>query len=343
MPRSVPLLSAALFAAGAFASPAVAQEDVTFGSEPSPSVAEPAVRAAPLDSPDEPIDPPGGQKPAENGAWPTELWGGEESSDRLADPAPEAWSTDEPLANPYGDPVEAVHLAPAAIGPIWGESDGTEPPEVPGAASVEPVLRCVYRPHPTRVAAVYEFLRTHAATGVDVSLRYTSQTGDVVPASEVEAILEEADEGAPARRAFTPRFLAADVEGDVRPELVIVAPAETQRAIGLFLQLALSEKPAVIAADPSSGFRPVERQSGDSERDASPLQPYQDSFGAAPPRGDANDFEEPTVAEFDDFGPPADPSDLPSDFTEPTADDFGGEFGDHPADRTTRRPVPRDE
>ena len=339
--RPVPLSVAALFAAGLLASPAPAQEgNRAIGSDPAPAVVDPwAAPHDPLNVSGEQLDWAGGRKPAAAGgpeSEPLEVWGElklepvgpgdrEEPGGAPADP-------DFEPAPPSRDPAEAV--APAAA----------ITPEVPGAASVEPVLRCVYRPHPTRVAAVYEFLKRHAAAGVDVSLRAVdAATGEPVAGVKYVATAEQRSVtdlrgGQRSVVAYIYKPVAPD-DQELRQELVVVAPAETQRAVGLFFQLALSEKPAAAADDQPSGFAPVERRSGELERGTPPLQPYPGPFGAAPPRIDAPDVEGSTVAGFEDFVPPADP------FESPLGEHTGFEGFEPPPsnDRTTRRPVPRDE
>lgn len=169
----------------------------------------------------------------------------------------------EPTAGEFADAPAADRPADPAAAP---------PVTVPGAASVEPVLRAVYRPHPTRVEAVFAFLKANAAAGVDVSLRRSTAEG--TDAAETE--------------------------------LVVVAPAEQQRALGAFLALCVSAEPS------SAGHR-----SGGSRDDfgAARFAPA-DDLGAAPDAFDA----EPGFGGYGDA------------FAEP------GDFGGPPASsRTSRR------
>ena len=148
-------------------------------------------------------------------------------------------------------PAGALAVPPAALaGDPGGDGTGDEfsgrddfprdggatprpaAPEVPGAASVEPVLRAVYRPHPTRVESIYEFLKTHAAGGVDVTLR---------PIPAAESAPDDGD--AEPDDGETPEQAAAG------QELVVVAPADAQRALGAFLQLCVSPDAAPQTAD----------------------------------------------------------------------------------------------
>ena len=344
MSRSVPLLSAAVLAAGPFVCPAAAQDDgIAFGSDPVPVVADPwAEPHDPLNVSGEQLDWAGGRKPAAAEgpeSEPLEVWGELELEPvGLGD-----WKEPgEVLANPYGepappsgDPAEAV--APAAAGP---DAAGTN--AVPGAASVEPVLRCVYRPHPTRTLDLYEFFRRHAAAGVDVSLRWVSaESGEPLAAQPSQLRYVSVEEQiAPGRtlRHFKPVAPKGSDAGDIRAELVIVAPAEAQRAIGLFFQLAVLDTAAVLPADPAPERTQTDPGFGSRVLGTPPLSAYPDSSGAARPNPVEPDFEVPSVADFGDdaFGPPADPS-------ERVGNDFDGEWEDEPADRTTRRPVPRDE
>ena len=178
---------------------------------------------------------------------------------------------------------------------------------VPGAASVEPVLRAVYRPHPTRVEAVYEFLKANVAAGMDISLRPST---------------------------------AEDAKPDAR-ELIVVAPEPAQRALGAFLQACVSSeapesapvrhlRPAGDAFGPPRGYQDPEPGDFNTSRvvPAATLDSFgDDGFGAAPDAFDGNTFGDPVVA--DDFG---------GDGFED--DDFGDEpeFGDEPdPSRTTRK------
>ena len=265
-------------------------------------------------------------------------------------------------------------------------ADATFPATVPGAASTEPVLRCAYRPHPTRTRAAYEFLKAHAAPGVDVSLRYVdAKTGEAIAGAGTRvryvAVQSLTSSGQTVTRVTPVSETVGAAGGAARPELVIVAPAEAQRALGAFLQLCLADTPLPTPpADDTYGeeeefddFVPVPRIRGSRPlRGRSvprgPRPPaYDDAFGddafgddgsggegkpdSFPP-GDEDAFD----AAADAFGPPADPFDAAAgvalDDPAPPSDDFGVNLGadgfddfggdPDPADRTTRRLPPRE-
>ena len=244
-----------------------------------------------------------------------------------------------PLAEPAAAPAADV---PAADVPA---ADVPADVSVPGAASVEPVLRAVYRPHPTRVEAVYRFLTRQAVSGVSVSLRLRDEDGNTSTAVPYTVIRPD---GTRNDRLAT---LVKDgkIIEDAELELVVIAPAEQQRAIGTFLSLCVSKQPAAAppefapqgsmypadsAFDAPPGYRDPEPDDFSTSRVAPgvPSYPFGDDFGAAPDAFDGSPFGDPVAA--DDFG---DDSFDDRGF----GDDFGGEpaFGDDPA-RTTRR-VPR--
>ena len=178
--------------------------------------------------------------------------------------------------------VEGMFRPRPSAEPAAADAPATDPPAdvtVPGAASVEPVLRAVYRPHPSRVEAVYQFLKANAAPGIDVSLRPST---------------------------------AEDTRPDAR-EVVVVAPEPVQRALGAFLQACVSAEPADPAPtrrDHSDSFDPqpiyddAVRSDFGAARVAPPEPFAGDDFGAAPDAFDGEPFEEPQIAgdsAFDDF------------------------------------------
>ena len=344
MSRSVPLFAAALLAAGLSASPAPAQEEGdAFGSSPTPAVADPwSAPHDPLNVSGEQLEWAGGRKPAAAegpGSEPLEVWGELDLEPAgLGD-----WEEPgEVLPNPYGEPAPPSGDPAGAFAPAAAGTNAAGTNEVPGAASVEPVLRCVYRPHPTRTLDLYEFFRRHAAAGVDVSLRWVSaESGEPLAAQPSQLRYVSVEEQiAPGRtlRHFKPVAPKGSDAGDIRAELVIVAPAEAQRAIGLFFQLAVLDTAAVLPADSAPERTQTDPGFGSRVLGTPPLSTYPDSSGAARPNPAEPDFEVPSVADFGDdaFGPPADPS-------EGVGNDFDDSFGSDPTDRTTRRPVPRDE
>ena len=230
------------------------------------------------------------------------------------EPVP-GWADVPPAA--FGNPAAA-----AADGDPYADGSAAEepadgPPEVPGATSVEPVLRAVYRPHPTRVRAVYEFLKSHAAAGIDVTVRPSAGA--------------DGDGGDDAEQG-----------GE---ELVVVAPAETQRALGAFLQLCVSPAPAPEPAarptgaptpagggfDPPRGYRDPEPEAFDA--------PARADFGAAfTPRPDAgDDFGTVAADVFDDDGFGESPDAFDAGFGDAFSDPDN--FGTDPA-RTTRKVPP---
>ena len=190
-------------------------------------------------------------------------------------------------------------------------------PQVPGAESVEPVLRCVYRPHPDRAEAVYAFLKAHAAEGVDVSLRTAPAPTDAE--DEVETTAAEPRER-DERRAARP------VRQERPPrELVVVAPAEAQRAIGAFLSLCVSPEapPAVRAPQdsrPSLRDSPYESPIDDGFPARDSFRPTPDAFGDDPFGDGEPDGEPDEPPAFEGFAPSA-----------PDDDGFGGDaFDDEP-------------
>ena len=240
-----------------------------------------------------------------------------------------------PVVPDWAAPADSASEEPAFADPAPDEpafdarpfdgDDAGAAGSVPGAASVEPVLRAVYRPHPSRAGAVAEFLRAHAAAGIDV----------------------------------TPRPSTAEGAGSGATELVVVAPAEVQRALGAFLQLCVSADPA---ATRDSGGRPA----GDPDPLTDGGFDEESEFGPyAPPPGyqtpEAGDFSAARTAPADGFGAAPDAFDgdfFDGDSTPLAADDgedeFFGEdsdggfadfdgddaFGGDPAGRTTRRVPP---
>ena len=271
----------------------------------------------------------------------------------------ESTTDSDPLADET--PLDAVPNEPSSdLGRDWDKpADAMEPAEwaggsggwVPGAESTEPVLRCVYRPHPTRVRAIYEFLNAHAAAGVDVAIRPVDlKTGEAVRdvkyvRTRVPTVVS--DHG--GRRRTIVREVSQAVASDgrnLREELIVVALPETQRAIGQFLKLCLSEEAAPATPAPST-LRPSPDQGFEELADPEP-----EDFGSSPPG--RSPFTSPERAGFH-----ATPTGGPDDFPPAIEDDLGesvgdlsatgaptddvlpewDEFGDDPAERTTRRPV----
>ena len=264
-----------------------------------------ALAAPALRGQEEPAGPPPRAEPAA-APEPGEDWGiGEEPGSGWADDFGED-------RVPDGSPFEGVPTKPTA-----DAADAAPAVTVPGAASVEPVLRAVYRPHPSRVREVYEFLNAHAAAGVTVSLRPSTA--------------EDANAGT--------------------SELVVVAPEPAQRALGAFLVACVSAEPRAAGGAGGDAFERGERYRRQEEAAEFTVPedytdpPPGDFQSARPTRGDDFDsdnlFDDAFDRPGDDFGPFADsPAEAPLD-DRAFEDDFGDDaFGDAPA-RTTRRPPPR--
>lgn len=146
----------------------------------------------------------------------------------------------DPPVGSLGQPGDGMFLdAPADDVPSDVASSAVA---VPGAASTEPVLRCVYRPHPTRVRAVAAFLEAHADRDVTVSLRPAEHLKNE-PLREVtrnEQVTATFPDGSTQQMS---RQVTRLIDGDGQPaemELVVVAPPEKQRAIAQFLALCVS-------------------------------------------------------------------------------------------------------
>ncbi|MFH5803284.1 hypothetical protein [Alienimonas sp. DA493] len=180
----------------------------------------------------------------------------------------EAWPDDAPAATKAlplqeAGPVESDgDVKPPFAKPAAGETGlliGTDS-EVPGAESTEPVLRCVYRPHPSRVRAIYEFLFAHAAPGVDVQIR--PREGTAASIRQVTRMAKEQvvspDGTLNVRLRPVTETVAVEGGGTAGQdlELIVVAPPETQRAIGAFLELCVSKEPTNPATAPATVPRP---------------------------------------------------------------------------------------
>ena len=303
------------------------------------------------------------------------------ASDRFAPAAdPGASDTGEDVDEDDVDEAEPIEVS-------------RDPAVVPGAESTEPVLRCVYRPHPTRVRAIYEFLSEHAAAGVDVAIRPTGgASGSLRQVTRTTTQQIVAADGT-RRQVARPITETVDEEGKtVTLELIVVAPPETQRAIGQFLKLCLSTEAAPAGAAVPSRGSPAPVQSYPDAFDAlhshgGPAEESTpDGFRKSAPEGfdstddfDMEDFDVDDVdndfdsvnvkpAPFDEADPlrpvnrpTGDPFGFPTDFnddfgafagdpdatgapTDEASPDWDGfdDFGDPPADRQTRRPVPED-
>ncbi|MEM9703078.1 MAG: hypothetical protein AAF907_11615 [Planctomycetota bacterium] len=209
-------------------------------------------------------------------------------------------------------PIEedADALPPQA--PITGYGPLTDKPsEVVGAVATETVLRCTYRPHPTRVRAIYEFLKAHAGPGVDVSVRSVlKETGEraaQVTYREEEQTFEVFDDDGRGRIAT--RTVRRPVAADGRPvvqELIVVAPPEQQRALGAFVKLCLADTPftGMALREDERPFQPVPRR----------------GFG-----GDYEEYDEvPYDHRRDGDQPPDDAFDTPDGFSRPNLIGPGG-------------------
>ncbi|NNJ28037.1 hypothetical protein [Alienimonas chondri] len=260
-------------------------------------------------------------------AWPETAFGQDDlgaPTEALPEFDESAESQFEAPADPPGNNQEQPVLTPEQAAP-----------EIAGAESTESVLRCAYRPHPTRVRAIYQFLSEHAAPGVDVSLRPIDRPASE-PLRQVTRMQEQEVVSADGERRRVARPITTTVDGQgqtVAMELIIVAPPETQRAIGQFFRLSLSSDPAPTGPPvPSSDetFQPF----GGSYQDSLPLDDsVPGDYGTSTPRKPSpRDAFSVFGGDPEVIGRPGDGSfaeDLPRD-------DVG--FGDSPGS-VPRRPV----